>query len=110
MMKKKLFISMTRLEIFNIDKLFMTNFLVQAGLGVETQMVRRENVLRCKMYRDNKKIELKNSEKELNDLEIKHKQLKAREDFLDKSIEALHKFYINLINRNSLECPCEDGI
>ena len=88
----------------------MTYFLVQAGYGVETGTVRRENVVRCKMYRDNKKMELRNSEKELDDLEVKHKQLRAREDFLDKSIEALQKFYINLINRNSLECPCDDGI
>ena len=88
----------------------MTYFLVQAGNGGETEIVRRENVLRCKMYRDNKKMELKNSEKELDDLEIKHKQLRAREDFLDKSVEALHKFYINLINKNSLECQCDDGI
>merc|ERR1712183_284773 len=33
----------------------------------EEDMVRRENVIRCKMYRDNKKMELINSEKELND-------------------------------------------
>ena len=86
----------------------MTFLYFQAGYGVETQMVRRENVIRCKMYRDNKKMELINSEKELNDLESKHKQLKAREDILDKSIKALHDFYINLIKKNSSDCPCED--
>merc|ERR1712183_1137074 len=52
----------------------------ETGYGVETQMVRRENVIRCKMYRDNKKMELRNCEKELNDLENKHIQLRARED------------------------------
>ena len=78
----------------------------QAGYGVETQMVRRENVIRCKMYRDNKKMELKNCEKELNDLESKHIQLRAREDFLDKSIKALQEFYIKLIETNNTECPC----
>jgi len=77
----------------------------EAGEGRDT--VRRENVVRCKLYRDNKKIEQQNSEQELSDLECKHKQLRAREDFLDKSIEALHKFYINLISKNSFECPCE---
>ena len=71
-------------------------------------MVRRENVIRCKMYRDNKKEELKNSEHELNDLEVKHKQLRAREEILDKSIKALHDYYINLIKNNSKECPCDD--
>ena len=64
--------------------------------------------MRCKLYRDNKKKEQKNSEKELSDLESKHKQLKVREEILDKSIEALHKYYINLISKNSFECPCED--
>merc|ERR1711997_1089223 len=73
-----------------------TLYIDEAGYGMETQMVRRENVIRCKMYRDNKKMELINSEKELNDLESKHKQLKAREDILDKSIKTLHDFYINL--------------
>lgn len=72
-------------------------------------MVRRENVIRCKMYRDNKKEELKNSEHELNDLEVKHKQLRAREEILDKSIKALHDYYINLIKNNSKECPCDDS-
>ena len=71
--------------------------------------MRRENVIRCKMYRDNKKEELKNSEHELNDLEVKHKQLRAREEILDKSIKALHDYYINLIKNNSKECPCDDS-
>jgi len=61
------------------------------------------------MYRDNKKEELKNSEHELNDLEVKHKQLRAREEILDKSIKALHDYYINLIKNNSKECPCDDS-
>ena len=86
----------------------MTFLCFQTGYGVETQMVRRENVIRCKMYRDNKKMELINSEKELNDLESKHKQLKAREDILDKSIKTLHDFYINLIKENSTDCSCGD--
>ena len=81
-------------------------FPLQAAGGHET--VRRENVVRCKLYRDNKKMEQKNCEKELSDLECKHIQLKATEEFLDKSIEALHKFYINLISKNTVECPCED--
>ena len=71
-------------------------------------MVRRENVIRCKMYRDNKKKEIKNSEKELNYLESKHKQLRAREDILDKSIEALREYYISLINKRSSDCPCDE--
>jgi len=85
-----------------------TLYIDEAGYGMETQMVRRENVIRCKMYRDNKKMELKNSENELNYLESKHKQLRAREDILDKSIEALREYYINLINKRSSECPCDE--
>lgn len=81
----------------------------EADFGEETQLVRRENVIRCKMYRDNKKVELKNSEHELNDLASKHKQLRAREDILDKSIKALHDYYLNLIKNNSKECPCDDS-
>ena len=93
---------------FRKYSIFLTYLYFQAGSGVESQMVRRENVIRCKMYRDNKKMELKNSEKELNDLESKHIQLRAREDFLDKSIKALHEYYINLIKTNSKECPCDE--
>ena len=51
-----------------------------------------------------------NSEKEneLNDLERKHKELKAREDILDKTIKGLHEFYCYMVKQNTTDCSCED--
>merc|ERR1719150_942364 len=59
--------------------------------------VRRENVIRCKLYRDKKKNELLEGEKELAKLSEENNSLKIREMILDKSITALHKKYLQIV-------------
>merc|ERR1712217_292783 len=64
--------------------------------GSEKSSVRRENVIRCKLYRDKKKNELLEGEKELAKLSEENNSLKIRE-ILDKSITALHKKYLQIV-------------
>jgi len=63
----------------------------------------RENVKRCKEYREKKKNELRQGEINLQELAQKNADLKKREAMIDASLEALHKTYFNLIKKN---CDC----
>jgi len=64
---------------------------------------KRENVRRCKEYREKKKNELRQGEINLQELAQKNADLKKREKMIDASLEALHKTYFNLIKKN---CDC----
>ena len=54
-----------------------------------------------------KDAEYSEREKELNDLETKHKELRAREDFLDKTIKVLQCFWLKMMVKDT-DCPCQD--
>ena len=65
---------------------------------------RRENVIRCRNYRDRKRIMMKKGEKELDFLTRVNTDLKDREEYLDYSNDTLQQFYIKMIKENNYKC------
>ena len=74
------------------------------------ETVRRENVIRCKLYRDKKKNEIKEGERDLARLTNKNNELKEREIILERTIMALRQKYIDLIpDKPDKPCDCNEG-
>jgi len=69
-----------------------------------TEETRRENVIRCRSYRDRKRVMMKKGEKELDYLTRVNTDLREREENLDFSIDRLQQYYIQMINENSYKC------
>jgi len=61
-------------------------------------------VIRCRNYRDRKRVSMKKGEKELDFLTRVNTDLREREENLDDSIDALQQYYIQMIKDNSYKC------
>ena len=62
------------------------------------------NVLRCRIYRDRKRIMMKEGEKELDYLTRVNNDLRDREEYLDYTVRTLKQFYITMIKENRYKC------
>jgi len=69
-----------------------------------TEETRRENVIRCRNYRDRKRVMMKKGEKELDFLTRVNNDLREREEYLDYSIDTLQQYYIQMIKDNNYKC------
>ena len=61
-------------------------------------------MIRCRNYRDRKRVSMKKGEKELDFLTRVNTDLREREENLDDSIDALQQYYIQMIKDNSYKC------
>lgn len=66
----------------------------------------RENVIRCKIYRDKKKEEQLEGERQLERLLAENESAKMREAILDKSIAVLRQTYIKLVAKGQICGDC----
>jgi len=79
----------------------------------QKETVRRDNVLRCKIYRDKKKNEQKEGEGLLKQLSEKNNELVLKESILDRTIKTLRQKYIEIVKKGnecdscSDDCSCE---
>lgn len=71
----------------------------------------RENVIRCKIYRDKKKEEQLEGERQLERLLAENESAKMREAILDKSIAVLRQTYIKLVAKGQIcgDCSSDEG-
>lgn len=75
----------------------------------EGQKKQRENVIRCKIYRDKKKEEQLEGERQLERLLAENESARKREAILDKTIAVLRQTYINLAKGNVCDaCSSSD--
>jgi len=66
------------------------------------------NVIRCRNYRDRKRVMMKKGEKELDYLTRVNNDLTQREEQLDHTIDTLQQFYIKMIKENKYKC-CDES-
>ena len=67
---------------------------------------KRENVIRCKLYREKKKLQQEDEEKRLKKLTEENESLNRREKILEKTIRILRQKYIDLVNSRHVCDSC----